>query len=99
MCVPITVNGKRIAMLGFAYQTWTRDTSVKETTGKVVVWNEKAADLQAIVHETKDRTIKIDIPYITADPSGPKHLAVKVTRADDAPLCLAMLASASCMMR
>jgi hypothetical protein len=49
-----------VAMLGFAYQTWTRDTSVKENTGKIVVWNEKAGDLQAIVHETADRTIKLE---------------------------------------
>jgi hypothetical protein len=49
-----------VAMLLFAYQTWTRDTSVKETTGKVVLWNDKAAELQAIVHETGDRTIKIE---------------------------------------
>lgn len=49
-----------VAMLLFAYQTWTRDTSVKQNTGKVVVWNEKSADLQAIVHETEDRTVKIE---------------------------------------
>lgn len=49
-----------VAMLLFAYQTWTRDKSVKTTTGSVVVWNEKADSLQAIVHETKDRTVKVE---------------------------------------
>jgi len=49
-----------VAMLLFAYQTWTRDTSAKQTTGKVVLWNEKSGDLMAIVHETGDRTVKIE---------------------------------------
>ena len=49
-----------VAMLALAYQTWTRDTTVKATTGTVVVWNEKPSALQAIVYETKDKTIRID---------------------------------------
>ncbi|MCA9674087.1 MAG: hypothetical protein H6709_05520 [Kofleriaceae bacterium] len=49
-----------IAMLVFGYQTWSRDKSVPSTTGTVVLWNDKAADLQSIVWETKERTIKLE---------------------------------------
>jgi len=49
-----------VAMLLFAYQTWTRDTSVKPTTGNVVLWDEKATALTALVHETAERTVKIE---------------------------------------
>jgi hypothetical protein len=56
-----------IGMLGFGYQTWTRDKSVKPSHGKVVVWNDKASDIQAIIMTTKtvtdlqtrDRTVRI----------------------------------------
>jgi len=49
-----------VAMLLFAYQTWTRDTSVKPTTGNIVLWDEKPTALTAIIHETGDRTVKIE---------------------------------------
>jgi hypothetical protein len=49
-----------VAMLAFAYQTWTRDTTVKANTGTVVVWNEKPSALQAIVYESKDKTIRVE---------------------------------------
>jgi hypothetical protein len=49
-----------VAMLLFAYQTWTRDKSVKPTTGNVVLWNESATALTAIIHDSGDRTIKIE---------------------------------------
>lgn len=49
-----------VLMLGFAYQSWTRDTTVKKTTGSVVLWNEKAADLTALVFETPERTVKLE---------------------------------------
>lgn len=49
-----------VAMLAFAYQTWTRDTTPKPTTGSVVVWNEKLGDLEAVIYETKDKTIRLD---------------------------------------
>jgi hypothetical protein len=49
-----------LGMLAVAYQTWTRDTSVKATTGNVVVWNEKASALQAIVYQNKDKTLRLE---------------------------------------
>jgi len=49
-----------IAMLLLAYQSWTRDTTVKKSTGSVVLWDEKAGDLQAVVYDTPDRTVKIE---------------------------------------
>ncbi len=49
-----------VLMLGFAYQTWTRDTSVKPSTGSVVLWNEKVGDIESIVLETPDRTARIE---------------------------------------
>lgn len=49
-----------VAMLLLAYDTWTDEKKVEATTGTVVLWNEKASDLQAIVHETGDRTVRIE---------------------------------------
>jgi hypothetical protein len=49
-----------LAMLGFAYKSWTRDTTTKATTGSVVVWNEKPSDLASMVFETPERTIKLE---------------------------------------
>jgi hypothetical protein len=49
-----------VLMLAFAYQTWTRDTTSKPTTGSVVVWNDKATDLTAIVDENTEKTIKVE---------------------------------------
>jgi Domain of unknown function (DUF4340) len=40
-----------IAMLGFAYQTWTRDKSTKVSTGDVAVWDLSVGDLIAVEYE------------------------------------------------
>lgn len=49
-----------VAMLLFAYQTWTRDTTPKQTTGTVVLWNEKLGDLEAIVYTTPERSTRLE---------------------------------------
>jgi hypothetical protein len=49
-----------VTMLAVAYQTWTRDKTVKPSTGTVVLWTHKPAELQAIVHETPERTVRVE---------------------------------------
>ncbi|HTJ40729.1 MAG TPA: DUF4340 domain-containing protein, partial [Kofleriaceae bacterium] len=40
------------AMLGFSYQTWTRDKTIRASTGDVAVWDGSASDLTAVEFET-----------------------------------------------
>lgn len=49
-----------VAMLLLAYQSWTRDKTVKKSTGSVVLWDHKPADLQSVVYTTPERTVKIE---------------------------------------
>ena len=49
-----------IAVLAFAYQTWTREKKVEPKTGKVEVWSKAADSLQVVLFETKDRTLRIE---------------------------------------
>jgi len=49
-----------VFVLGFAYQTWTREKKVEPKTGKVEVWSKPASSLQAVLFETKDRTLRVE---------------------------------------
>ncbi len=49
-----------VFVLGFAYQTWTREKKVEPKTGKVEVWSKPADSLQAVLFETKDRTLRVE---------------------------------------
>jgi hypothetical protein len=49
-----------LAVLGFSYQTWTREKKVEPKTGKVVVWSTSEDKVSAIVYQTKDRDVRLD---------------------------------------
>jgi hypothetical protein len=60
-----------VLMLGFAYETWTRDKTIHVSTGDVAVWDQSAADLQAVELEatkpdpatpakSSERTVRIE---------------------------------------
>ena len=49
-----------VLVLGFAYQTWTREKKVEPKTGKVEVWSKPADSLEAVLFETKDRTLRVE---------------------------------------
>jgi len=49
-----------VVMLIYGYRTWTRDKTVKPTTGSVVVWNRSAADLQKVEYQTEQKTVRIE---------------------------------------
>ncbi len=55
----IAIHGALLAvMLGVAYQTWTRDTTIRVSTGEVEIWDKKADDVTAVEFQTtrKDAT-------------------------------------------
>jgi hypothetical protein len=55
----IAIHGALLAvMLGVAYQTWTRDTTIRVSTGEVAIWDRAADDVTAVTFETvrKDAT-------------------------------------------
>ncbi|MCE9572434.1 MAG: DUF4340 domain-containing protein [Deltaproteobacteria bacterium] len=55
----IAIHGALLAvMLAVSYQTWTRDTTVRVSTGEVEIWDRKADDVTAVEFQTvrKDAT-------------------------------------------
>ena len=65
-----------ILMLGFGYQTWTRDKTVHVSTGDVSIWDMNVADLQAVEIETT----KSD----PATPTKSSQRSVRIERRTDA---------------
>jgi hypothetical protein len=50
-----------IAALLFAYQTWTRDTTVEVNEGEFVLWDGKVSDITAIDYDEADtRTVRLE---------------------------------------
>jgi len=49
-----------VAMLIFAYQTWTREEKKEPKIGTVKVWGKEKGKLTTLLFETKDRTVRVE---------------------------------------
>lgn len=65
-----------VAVLIFAYQTWTREEKTEPKIGTVDVWSKQTGTLTSLLFETKDRTVRVEQRTDGAD----KYLWGKETR-------------------
>ncbi len=65
-----------VAVLIFAYQTWTREEKKEPKIGTVSVWSKQGGTLTSLLFETKDRTVRVEQRADGAD----KYLWGKETR-------------------
>lgn len=67
-----------------------RDTNIDLTRDKMALQRLKEAAEKAKIELSAASETEINLPYITADATGPKHLVTKITRAKLESLCSAL---------
>ena len=53
-----------VVMLGFGYQTWTRDKTIRVNTGDVSIWDGSTGDLTAVEYGISSSVKMISISRI-----------------------------------
>lgn len=70
-----------LAILNFLCEEFKRDTSMDLTKDPLALQRLKEAAEKAKIELSSATETEINLPYLTADSSGPKHLNIKMTRA------------------
>ncbi len=69
------------ALMRFVANQFRTDTGIDLTKDKMAMWRVREACEKAKIELSTTMTTEINLPFITADASGPKHLSMNVTRA------------------
>jgi molecular chaperone DnaK len=69
------------ALIKFITDTFKQDSGIDVTTDKMAMNRVREAAEKAKIELSTTLETEINLPFITADQSGPKHLQMKVTRA------------------
>jgi len=70
-----------LAVLSFLCEEFKRDSGIDLTKDPLALQRLKEAAEKAKIELSSSAETEINLPYITADASGPKHLNIKMTRA------------------
>ncbi|MGD1060728.1 MAG: molecular chaperone DnaK [Methanomassiliicoccales archaeon] len=68
-------------LMKFVAAQFRTDTGVDLTKDKMAMWRVREACEKAKIELSTTMTTEINLPFITADASGPKHLSMNITRA------------------
>ncbi len=69
-------------LIEWLIQTFKKDTGIDLTSQTMVVQRLKDAAERAKIELSTAQSTEINLPFLTADASGPKHLQVKLTRSE-----------------
>ena len=69
------------AMIDYVINNFRKDTGVDITKDKMAVWRVREACEKAKIELSSTMSTEINLPFISADQSGPKHLTATITRA------------------
>ena len=69
------------ALVDFAVGQFKKDTGIDLTKDKMAMWRVQEACEKAKIELSSTMNTEINLPFITADQTGPKHLAMSFTRA------------------
>ena len=69
------------ALMNYLVDEFTKDAGVDLSKDPIALQRLKEAAEKAKIELSSNSQTEVNLPYITADANGPKHLAVKVTRA------------------
>src|SRR5699024_11031300 len=70
-----------IALINFLADEFKKDTGIDLSNDSLALQRLKEAAEKAKIELSSAEQTEVNLPYITADNTGPKHLVVKVTRA------------------
>ncbi len=69
------------ALINFVAGQFKKESGVDLSTDKMAMWRVREASEKAKIELTSTMSTEINLPFITADQNGPKHLAISITRA------------------
>lgn len=69
------------ALIRYVVENFKKDTGIDLTQDKMAMWRVREACEKAKIELSTTMSTDINLPFITADASGPKHLAMTITRA------------------
>ena len=69
------------AMVRYVVEQFHKDTGVDLTKDKMAMWRVREACEKAKIELSTTMTTEINLPFISADASGPKHLSTNINRA------------------
>jgi molecular chaperone DnaK len=69
------------ALVDYAVGQFRKDTGIDLTKDKMAMWRVQEACEKAKIELSSTMNTEINLPFITADQSGPKHLTMSITRA------------------
>ncbi|MDH7509387.1 MAG: molecular chaperone DnaK [Methanomassiliicoccales archaeon] len=69
------------ALIRYVVENFKKDTGIDLTQDKMAMWRVREACEKAKIELSTTMSTYINLPFITADASGPKHLAMTITRA------------------
>jgi molecular chaperone DnaK len=75
------------AIINFLIESFKNETGISLNKDKIALQRLKEAAEKAKIELSGVTETEINLPYITADASGPKHLIIKITRAKLESLC------------
>jgi molecular chaperone DnaK len=80
-------------LIGYLVDEFKRENGMDLRTDKMALQRLKEAAEKAKIELSSTAETEINLPYITADASGPKHLVVKLSRAKFESLCATIFTS------
>jgi len=69
------------AIVNYVVGQFKKDTGIDLTADKMAMWRVREASEKAKIELSSTMNTEINLPFITADQSGPKHLTMAITRA------------------
>jgi molecular chaperone DnaK len=69
------------ALINYVAGQFKKDSGIDLTKDKMAMWRVREACEKAKIELSSTMSTEINLPFITADQSGPKHLAMNITRA------------------
>ncbi|MBI0582677.1 MAG: molecular chaperone DnaK [Methanomassiliicoccus sp.] len=69
------------ALIGYVTGQFRNETGIDLTKDKMAMWRVREASEKAKIELSSTMSTEINLPFITADQSGPKHLTMSITRA------------------
>jgi len=75
------------AIVDFLIETFKKDTGIDISKDRMALQRLKEAAEKAKIELSTTHETEINLPYITADASGPKHLSMKLSRSKLEALC------------
>jgi molecular chaperone DnaK len=75
------------AIINFLIESFKNETGISLNKDKIALQRLKEAAEKAKIELSATTETEINLPYITADSSGPKHLIIKISRAKLESLC------------